>query len=728
MKIVGLALQGIGPYEDKAIFKFKPGISVIYGLNRSSGKQSKNSNWVGKSLLFSTISEVLYEQPIVGSKQDRIAKGLQQVILQDDKNKYLISKKNNKYIIKVNGINKNFVTNKKGPREFIEQIWPLTLEEYETFVHIDTRIPHPLVMGSTAIRKEFFTKFFGLDKVDAERKLYLAELNKLASVKESYNTLYSTYNLIKKDSLSKEQITALEKEVENLHNQQDQLKVDMLKMQEKQQLIEFANAWKEEIDILKKNNIYNEDQLRELANKHQAEVEDYSKKKALAEKYHQYCLENEAYLNAYNKLSDKEKSISFDKAKEGHKRFLTASNNKEELELAIDKLKDLEEVNKPENINIDIDQISAQMILLKHQIEHAEKFKDGICPTCGQPVKNIDLNQLKSDYAKLKEQQSLYNQYQKELDSYNEYIKNKEQLESNQEEYAKNEQLANKYSKYEKLYKKLIALPDKPEPFIDSIYDLKDINNKRQDAQEKERFYRKLLPYANKIEAYFQLKDKTVDKSIFEKYNAASNKYYEMNTKLENAKTTYSKLEQIQSNLQSMKKQLEDVKPLEYLVDLFQDKTLKKRIVQIIGDRLMQLVNKYAALTFNEDYKFSLEWESSQINIICKRKAGKRELVSDVRKLSGAESRLFTLILVLSLLSFIPTNKRPNVLILDEPDANFSAETTAQFYKLIQIIEKAIESIIIITTRTDEMYAGSRCYTIVRDGNSKIVKGFPSEL
>ena len=86
----------------------------------------------------------------------------------------------------------------------------MTIEEYETFVHIDTRVPHPLVMGSTSIRKEFFTKFFGLDKVDAERKLYLAELNKLASVKEAYNTLYSTYNLIKKDALSKDAIAALE--------------------------------------------------------------------------------------------------------------------------------------------------------------------------------------------------------------------------------------------------------------------------------------------------------------------------------------------------------------------------------------------------------------------------------------------------------------------------------------------------------------------------------------
>ena len=79
-------------------------------------------------------------------------------------------------------------------------------------------------------------------------------------------------------------------------------------------------------------------------------------------------------------------------------------------------------------------------------------------------------------------------------------------------------------------------------------------------------------------------------------------------------------------------------------------------------------------------------------------------------------------------MSFIPTAKRPNLLILDEPEANFSAETTAQFYKLIQIIGQAIESIVIITTKTDDVYAGSRCYTIVRDGDSRIIAGHPSEL
>ena len=351
-----------------------------------------------------------------------------------------------------------------------------------------------------------------------------------------------------------------------------------------------------------------------------------------------------------------------------------------------------------------------------------------ICPTCGQEVKNLDITVLESEYAFLKESIAEYNRYQEE---YSKYLKYEESLNRYNEALSNQatvQKLLNKYFKYEKLYRKLVYLPEKPEEYTGQIIDIEEVNKKLEHAKERESFYKFFVPFADKIEAYFKLDNYDIDKSVFEQYNAISNKYYELNTKLENAKSTYEKLEQIQLKLDGMKAQLEDVKPLEYLVDLFQDKTLKKKIVQIIGNRLMQLVNKYAALIFNEDYHFELEWQSSQINIICKRKAGKRDLVSDVRKLSGAESRLFTLILVLSLMSFIPTAKRPNLLILDEPEANFSAETTAQFYKLVQIIEQAIESIIIITTKTDEVYAGSRCYTIIRDGSSRIVQEHPSEL
>lgn len=729
MKITGLALQGVGPYEDKAIFKIQPGISVIYGLNRTSGKKSKNSNWVGKSLLFSTISEVLYEQPIVGSKQDRITKGLQQIILQDDKDKYLISKKNNKYIIKKNGEDLDFVTNKKGPKEFLESIWSLTLEEYETFVHIDSRVPHPLVMGSTAVRKDFFTKFFGLDKVDAERKIYLAELSKLDSVKESYNTLLSTYKLIKKDAILGNELEDLESKVNKLKEKQASMKKSMLEMQERQRLVDLASSLKDELAQLQKDSCFTEQSILDKRDSLEAQLKQLSKKKDLAKKYQLYKITAKAYEDAYSTLNDFEKSVSLEKAEEGYLRY---NRCKDRLDSINSYISNIEEkiVNysdkEPKDPKIDSGKLLDDLSIIKHQINHARIFETGTCPTCGQSVK-VDIDELQKKYDDLLKQKEILDKYKQDKIAYDTYVSLRDNLKSLKEEKEEYSAKLEKYKKYVSIYKKLSALPEKPEEFEDPIYNLEDINNQYDALSSKYSFYKRMSTFASRLEQYFALEDKTVDTSIFETYNSLSNKYFELKTKLESAYSTKEKLSKIESQLTDMRTQLKDVKPLEYLVELFQDKTLKKRIIQIIGNRLMQIVNKYAAVVFNEDYKFSLEWESSQINLLCTRKAGKSVLTSDVRKLSGAESRLFTLILILALLSFVPSNKRPNLLLLDEPDSAMSNETAEAFYKIIKVLSSAIESIVIITVK-DNTYPDTRCYTIVREGTSKIIEGHPDEL
>src|ERR1700676_3337473 len=69
-----LQLADAGPFQNVK-FSVPKGLSAIYGLNRAGGPQSKNSNGVGKSYLFSSLAEMIYEDPIVGEKQDRVKEG-----------------------------------------------------------------------------------------------------------------------------------------------------------------------------------------------------------------------------------------------------------------------------------------------------------------------------------------------------------------------------------------------------------------------------------------------------------------------------------------------------------------------------------------------------------------------------------------------------------------------------------------------------------------------------
>jgi DNA repair exonuclease SbcCD ATPase subunit len=162
------------------------------------------------------------------------------------------------------------------------------------------------------------------------------------------------------------------------------------------------------------------------------------------------------------------------------------------------------------------------------------------------------------------------------------------------------------------------------------------------------------------------------------------------------------------------------------LVEAYSDKNIKKLVVEQIGARLMALVNKYAQQVFEESYRFEFQWDTD-ISILAYRANGK---VSDVRKLSGAESTLFTIILVCALLSFVPAKKRCNFMILDEPTSHMSAHNKEILHNALKLLTGLIPSIIIVTPKMEERYHGATEYTVVkgRDGVSRLEEGHPDEI
>jgi len=148
-------------------------------------------------------------------------------------------------------------------------------------------------------------------------------------------------------------------------------------------------------------------------------------------------------------------------------------------------------------------------------------------------------------------------------------------------------------------------------------------------------------------------------------------------------------------------------------------------IIEAISEHLISVVNKYAKSVL-PGHTFEMLWSGTQVHIIAHREKG---TASDVRKLSGAESKLFTLILLLALLSFVPKAQRCSLLILDEPCASMSAETTAMFHKLLPVIQKSIPSIIVVTPKADERLEGAEEWTVVREKTgAKLVKGHPDTI
>lgn len=747
--IHAIGLKDVGPFRD-VTFKIPKGVSVIYGLNKAGGKFSANSNGVGKSMLMSSLAEMIYEDPIVGEKADRIVSGKRAFSFTDTNGKKITAVRQAKgrtdrLSIKVDGVEKKFRTPTYA-RAFLKKSFPLSQEEFSTYVHIDSRIPHPLVMGTSAARKAFFTSFFGLDRMDAERKLFIAELNKLQRVKSAFNALRDTYENGKADLLNDEQLANAEKTRRIVKRKLESLQHNFEEAQDTLRLLQFAQSAKDQIKTLTIacggtiNEGYYEkavaDNKWEL-NKVRADIEE-------TERWEQYKRDNARYTEAFAALSSEARLLIKTEGSRGARSMAEAAASElvrataavKHVDLEVKRLKTELEESLPERVEAPSENEGDLQTLSRayaHQLEHAEQFQEGKCETCGQVVDIKDPTILKK---KLK---SVRAKLEAHADArlYKEARKNRNNLQFKLKAYvtdlSRAKAKAEKHRELADLHDELSSLPRRPKPFEGKKLQLVVLKRMFEELQERKSLLDYVKPHLQTI-----IEFKALTKADVVAARAASSVSGEMNelqdrlskaqARIELHKTISERQAEIRTKLVEMKKELADEQPLKLLVQGYQDKNIKKMAVEAISERLMALINRYAKLVFPEDFTFSFEW-GTQIRLLVHRKYGRKISTSDVRKLSGAESKLFTIVLVLSLLSFVPSHKRTNLLVLDEPSANLSKEMTQSLQELIPVLNKFIPSIVIITPRSDERFNDAHNFTVVKmAGVATIVDGHPHDL
>lgn len=720
MQLKAIAVKNYGPFINQTSFTFKKGLSVVYGLNKTSGANSKNSNWVGKSLFFNSLSEVLYDEPIVGTKNDKLKQGSKAVILSDGTNTVQIIKKSGKKdSIKIieNDTPIEHLTKTKAA-QYISSKWGLNKAEFETFVHIDSRIPHPLVMGSSTERKHFFDSFFKLNQIDQERKIYIRALRQIESSKQAYTELLRVYKQQKQGMLSKAKRQELEAELADLKSEQKKNARAFELINRYNQLKTVYESVADKLDGLDLDN------LDSLSQKLKAKLKEYKKIEQACIEYRSYLKAKKQYDELSANLSDLAKSTSLIKLSKGSQLYLKYSEQLEDNTLLLEEIELVKPV-KPKSKRQDLQALLTQQSKLEDLLKTSIKFKSGICPTCGQPVKTHSVKDIKAELVevgKAVNQAKLWIEYDKQKESYEEGLAQKQKIESDLT------QLKNKVAKFEPYrtaYKEKAKLPDEPIAVAKPKLTTKEVRAKMESLQNRIAIASSILPHVDSIKEYLSWTG--ITSFDYDSYNKCNEKIAQIEALLNLHKSALSQVKNTRDRLMELKEAVKDEEPLKALITIFSDKQMKRAMVQQISERLCTLMNKYAALVFNQEYKFELIWDT-QLQLLCTRRVGKQMLTSDVRKLSGAESKLFTIILVLSLLSFVPSAKRPTTMILDEPSANFSAETTQAFIKLLEVLKQVVPSIVIITPR-DDVYPDSTPYTIVRTKEgSSIVQGLPDQV
>jgi DNA repair exonuclease SbcCD ATPase subunit len=368
------------------------------------------------------------------------------------------------------------------------------------------------------------------------------------------------------------------------------------------------------------------------------------------------------------------------------------------------------EVEKP---GTNKDELVAKASQYRHALQHARKFKTGVCGECGQEVKSADpeltkkrLDTVLTAIGEWEDYEASVIKCKEALASYAIWMAAKKDAKAhkaNAETYDRRRGLKKPARVVKPLVegdvKKLradLATLDFCQPHLDTIVNLA-----------------KLSPEDRTMKF-----DSTALDELTDKQSA-------LKVKLEVHRSVKERARELKERMEELRELTTNEKALELLVSAYAEKAVKKMAIEAISQRLMAQVNKYAPLVFH-DYHFDFVWDS-QISIRVHRPGADEP--TDVRKLSGAESKLFTLIFVLAQLMFVPKNKRLSLLILDEPMASFSEETSELFQKLLPHILQLIPSILVVTPDARERLEGANEFTVLRTlRGSRIVKGHPNEI
>ncbi len=709
--ITKIGLAGIGPFK-KQVLDIPSGVVYLYGKNMKRDAEG-NGNAAGKSLLGASVSEIFYDTPIVGTRQDKNKQGQRFVEFMRGKRKIRIMSafkgKSQKLSVMVDGKKDESGRTNKNTKELIAKYWPINEKEYRTYGHLDARKTHSLVGGSSQERKAFFTEFFGLDKLDAERKVIAGEISRLKKITAAHTELKRTFEEVKADMLSKADREAKEAQEASLKKKFLKLRAAFDEYTAIQQTLQFEEFAAEKLKAFNKL-VPDLDDFESIMTSARKRLKKAEALEEQMSEWKQYQKE----LARYNKaIEGVDMFVPMEKLEAYSKEFRKAES------LLEDEPEAPKKVSKPERPDTDKNALIGEQQRLQHQLEHAKKFKTGKCYACGQDVKAEDPEKVRARLKKVNAALESWDAYDAQLRKYTSY---KEAVKDYEEEIGKFEAAKATVAKRRKaheLYEKRrnIIKPEK----VEKPAEAEDVEPIRAEL-ELLRFFDSKIPIIKALKAITPEQRKLkVDGS---ELTALQDKLMKVGAALSVHNAVKGRAKKMKARLDELQEQTSDREALELLYEGYSDKAVKKMVVEAINNHLMEATNAYAPIVF-DDYRFEFHW-GTQVQILVHRPG---MATTDVRKLSGAESTLFTLVVLMALLKFVPPAKRLSMIILDEPAASFSEQTTELFHRLLPHLNKLIPTIMVITPDSRERYEGATELTVVRDRDgARVVKGHPSEL
>ena len=739
------------------------GIVTVSGKNlnvRRTGVEY-DTNAVGKSVLFSSLANVLYERGALHesakSKKELYgdALGCSRIYHRtEDGVEYCYEQaKSGKYVVYENGepLKHDKVANSVST---MQTLFPVCEDAWHHLVVLSSAHPAPFMMAKPEARRNFFSELFNyayFDELASMAKRQITEKSKTASKLEGFASSIETLRA-SLSQIPEVDESELESDLNTLLELQDKIN-GRLSLAEftkiKKRLVELETELDDEVDEK------HLEAAKAYLEKTQDHVSKLSVKIAFSESKKKELL---AYKEDSREFSESLESLADFNISEDPKQAVSDIN----ALLALLELVGDEDIHALASVQVlnltkrDIlafretyaeqQVLEAEKTSIEHSLAGIRKVLKNIkghakCPFCAS---DVDEDHFRAELKRLSDELDVVDEkldaiVTKEFRSLARYANN---LSNNSfcksltsgVDWCKLKKIEDSRSVLKLVLRQAKRLQDRVPP--EGTQDVAELKARLNNVKLKREKAQEYIDFANNLGSlsteYRKLKKKVAGldedemQQDLEELVALKRSVEERQKHQEKRESFLSMIAQIKKDSAKEAKVLEDIPALEVLVRAYSTKGLRLSAISSIAQTLSSSLNENAHMLFSEPFSFDVNITDTRFDIMVDRSPES----SDIRKLSKSEQRRFSMLYAYCLNELIPPSSRSNLIVLDEMEDG-SSDVNRKLYREVFLphLNSVVPNVFVVSPLKEmQEVPGTRTLFVVKDGDSSHVETEHPEL
>ena len=739
------------------------GIVTVSGKNlnvRRTGVEY-DTNAVGKSVLFSSLANVLYERGALHesakSKKELYgdALGCSRIYHRtEDGVEYCYEQaKSGKYVVYENGepLKHDKVANSVST---MQTLFPVCEDAWHHLVVLSSAHPAPFMMAKPEARRNFFSELFNyayFDELASMAKRQITEKSKTASKLEGFASSIETLRA-SLSQIPEVDESELESDLNTLLELQDKIN-GRLSLAEftkiKKRLGELETELDDEVDEK------HLEAAKAYLEKTQDHVSKLSVKIAFSESKKKELL---AYKEDSREFSESLESLADFNISEDPKQAVSDIN----ALLALLELVGDEDIHTLASVQVlnltkrDIlafretyaeqQVLEAEKTSIEHSLAGIRKVLKNIkghakCPFCAS---DVDEDHFRAELKRLSDELDVVDE---KLDAivtkdFRVLVRYANNLSNNSfcksltsgVDWCKLKKIEDSRSVLKLVLRQAKRLQDRVPP--EGTHDVAELKARLTNVKLKREKAQEYIDFANNLGSraaeYRKLKKKVAGldedemQQDLEELVALKRSVEERQKHQEKRESFLSMIAQIKKDSAKEAKVLEDIPALEVLVRAYSTKGLRLSAISSIAQTLSSSLNENAHMLFSEPFSFDVNITDTRFDIMVDRSPES----SDIRKLSKSEQRRFSMLYAYCLNELIPPSSRSNLIVLDEMEDG-SSDVNRKLYREVFLphLNSVVPNVFVVSPLKEmQEVPGTRTLFVVKDGDSSHVETEHPEL